>query len=185
MPNVLEGAYRRKAPEVPNEVWNLITNSVPAHSALVASKALNFELRTIQEKQGSLWNLIFRDFKWINMCAPRVVRLLDSFHTRRVTLKLVVVDRASTIDRILVSWMVRRLSRHCISGYYAASASIQGDKFLQNPLRIQQGFPLLVQDSHLNSTPCRHVEGLEEQGHYQCFLTFLVYIEVMSKSFII
>ena len=64
--NKSEKSNSKEMPKAPSEIWDLITNYLPAHSALIASKVCDFELRKIQERQGQLWNSIFKDFKWIN-----------------------------------------------------------------------------------------------------------------------
>ncbi|KAK3169309.1 hypothetical protein OEA41_008692 [Lepraria neglecta] len=51
--------------KIPQELWNIIANSLPAFDARNAAQALGFELQPEQDKQSQLWNAIFRDNTWI------------------------------------------------------------------------------------------------------------------------
>ena len=50
---------------IPQEIWDIIADNLPAFDAINAAKVFRFELRSQQEKYGQIWHAIFRDHTWI------------------------------------------------------------------------------------------------------------------------
>ena len=64
--------------KISQEIWDMITDHLPALSARYAATALDFHLRPQQEKLAGIWGALFRDLTWISRagstgCGPVLI----------------------------------------------------------------------------------------------------------------